>query len=59
MFSSPYMPVRYYLLQGSLTCPVVTLRSSVLNLYWVNSEITSAVINLDTRSSPSNYASLA
>ena len=33
MFSNPAIPVRSSLLQGSLTCFGVTVRSSVLKLY--------------------------
>ena len=33
VFSSPDMPVRYYLLHGSLTCFGVTVSSSVLKSY--------------------------
>ena len=59
MFSSPDMPVRSYLLLGSLACFGVTLRFSVLKLYCVTYEIVSYVKNLYSRYSAPSSVSLA
>ena len=59
MFSSPDIPLISSLLQGSLKCFGVTVRSSVLNSYWVTPDIVSAVITLEDKSSAPNSVSLA
>ena len=59
MFSIPDMPVGSYLLQGSLTCFYVTVRSSGLKSYWVTSEIAFSVRTLVGRSSNPSYFSFA
>ena len=50
MFSSTVMSVRSTLLLGSLMCYGVTVRSSVLKLYWVTYYIAYSVRTLEENS---------
>ena len=59
MFYSPAMPVRYYLLLGSLMCFGVTVRFSILKSYWVTSDIAYALKTLEARSYDPSSVSLA
>ena len=58
MFFSSDIPVRYSSLLGILACFGVTLRYSVLNSYWVTSEIAYSVRTLESKSSAHNLVSL-
>ena len=59
MFSSTVMSVRSTLLLGSLMYYGVTVRSSVLKLYWVTYDIASAVRTLEARSSAPSSVSFS